>query len=252
MERVRLSDRIAEQLEQMIAEGVLKPGERLPAERQLAERLGVSRPSLREAIQKLASKGLLCTRQGGGTYVSDTLDTQFADPLIKLLRGREDAEFDTLQVRLELEGVAASLAATRATAEDRARIRAAYERMAEVHRSDADSERKLEVDLAFHEAIIEASHNVVLVHFMRGVMAVLKSSVGAYLDLFYSKQPFVKTLCEQHKAICDAIDRRDPEAARAAARNHLEFSYDSYREFREEARFARGDKLRSSLYGSAP
>ena len=70
MQRVKLSDQIAEQLEGMIADGTLKPGERLPAERQLAERLGISRPSLREAIQKLASKGLLSTRQGGGTFVT--------------------------------------------------------------------------------------------------------------------------------------------------------------------------------------
>ena len=67
MQRRKLSDQIAERLEGMIADGTLRPGERLPAERQLSERLGISRPSLREAIQQLASKGLLSTRQGGGT-----------------------------------------------------------------------------------------------------------------------------------------------------------------------------------------
>ncbi|MEJ2591253.1 MAG: GntR family transcriptional regulator, partial [Candidatus Thiodiazotropha sp.] len=73
MQHPKLSDQIAERLEGMIADGTLKPGERLPAERQLSERLGISRPSLREAIQKLASKGLLHTRQGGGTYVTESL-----------------------------------------------------------------------------------------------------------------------------------------------------------------------------------
>ena len=70
----RLADVITERLEAMILEGSLKPGQRLPPERELAERFGVSRPSLREAIQKLAARGLLTSRQGGGTFVNETLN----------------------------------------------------------------------------------------------------------------------------------------------------------------------------------
>ena len=81
----RLSDDIVEQLEGMILEGTLKSGERLPAERALAEQFGVSRPSLREAIQKLSAKGLLVSRQGGGNYVASSLGTTFSDPLLQLL-----------------------------------------------------------------------------------------------------------------------------------------------------------------------
>ena len=81
----RLSDNIVEQLETMILEGTLQPGQRLPAERALAEQFGVSRPSLREAVQKLVAKGLLISRQGGGNYVSDTLGSSFSDPLLALL-----------------------------------------------------------------------------------------------------------------------------------------------------------------------
>ena len=75
----RLSDNIVEQLETMILEGTLQPGERLPPERALAEQFGVSRPSLREAVQKLVAKGLLISRQGGGNYVSETLGSSFSD-----------------------------------------------------------------------------------------------------------------------------------------------------------------------------
>ena len=76
----RVSDAVATTLEQRILEGSLKPGDRLPAERELAAELGVSRPSLREAIQKLASKGLLRSQQGGGTYVTGALQAGFLDP----------------------------------------------------------------------------------------------------------------------------------------------------------------------------
>ena len=80
----RLSDDIVEQLEGMILEGTLKAGERLPAERALAEQFGVSRPSLREAIQKLTAKGLLVSRQGGGNYVVESLGTTFSLSLIHI------------------------------------------------------------------------------------------------------------------------------------------------------------------------
>jgi len=79
----RLADDIVAQLETMILEGTLKAGERLPAERVLAERFGVSRPSLREAIQKLAAKGLLISRHGGGTFVAESLGSTFSDPLLQ-------------------------------------------------------------------------------------------------------------------------------------------------------------------------
>ena len=81
----RLADTIVEQLETMILEGTLQPGERLPPERVLSEQFGVSRPSLREAIQRLTAKGLLISRQGGGNYVTESLGGSFSDPLIPLL-----------------------------------------------------------------------------------------------------------------------------------------------------------------------
>ena len=248
MQRVKLSDQIADQLEGMIADGTLKPGERLPAERQLSERLGISRPSLREAIQKLASKGLLCTRQGGGTFVAETLTTNFSDPLLALLKDQDDAEFDTLEVRKELEGVAAFNAALRATDADRERIWSRYSTMAEVHRSGAGSLDKLKVDANFHMSIIESAHNVVLLHFMHAVQDVLETTISSYLDQFYASPSFVETLCGQHKAMVTTVMDRDPNAARDAAKHHLEFAYESFREFQNQARLARNSKLYSSIF----
>ncbi|MCB1951306.1 MAG: FCD domain-containing protein [Rhodocyclaceae bacterium] len=233
----------------MIAEGVIKQGERLPSERQLAERLGVSRPSLREAIQKLGTKGLITSRHGGGTYVSDRLDAAFTDPLIALIKERGDAEFDTLQVRMELESMAAALAAERATESDRKNIEEKYAAMAECHASTADAVSKLKADIAFHLAIVEASHNVVVAHLMRAVMTVLEASIGEYLDAFYGKPPFVTDLTRQHRDIVDAIQARDAGAARAAARRHMEHSFASYRGFQAEARLSKSARLHASLFG---
>lgn len=102
----RLADDIVAQLEAMILEGTFKVGERLPAERALAEQFGVSRPSLREAIQKLVAKGLLTSRHGGGNYVAQTLGSTFSDPLLQLLENNEDAQRDLLEFRHTLEAAA--------------------------------------------------------------------------------------------------------------------------------------------------
>ena len=125
----RLSDTIAHELERRILDGALKPGDRLQPERELAAELGVSRPSLREAIQKLVSKGLLHSRQGGGTYVTDRLDAGFTDPWQEMLRQHPDIQADLLEFRGMLECEAAALAASRATDADLLRIGAAFERL---------------------------------------------------------------------------------------------------------------------------
>jgi DNA-binding FadR family transcriptional regulator len=248
MLKPKLSDQIAGQLEGMIADGTLQPGERLPAERQLAERLGISRPSLREAIQKLASKGLLNTRQGGGTYVSDNLSSNFSDPLLALLKNQPNAEFDTLEVRKELEGVAAFNAATRATEADRQRIWQHFKAMAEVQRSNASSIDKLKVDAAFHQSIVESAHNIVLVHFVRAVHNVLENTLNAYLDQFYAEAPFVAKLCKQHEAIVTAIMDKDSEAACKNAHFHLDFAFQSFQEFQTQAQLSRNSQLYSAIF----
>ena len=248
MQRRTLSDQVAEQLERMIADGTLQPGERLPAERPLSERLGISRPSLREAIQKLASKGLLSTRQGGGTYVAEALSSCFSDPLLSLLKDQPNAEFDTLEVRKELEGVAAFKAASRATASDRERIWMQFERMQEVQRSAASSYEKLRVDGDFHLAIIESAHNVVLLHFMRAIRGVLENSINSYLDALYANPKFVDLICRQHRDIVGAVMDRDPGAARDKVRHHLDFAFQSFSDFRKQAKLSRNAELYSAIY----
>ncbi len=109
------------------SEGTLTSGQRLPAERVLAEQFGVSRPSLREAIQKLVAKGLLVSRQGGGNFVAESLGSTFSDPLLQLLEHSAEAQRDLLEFRHTLEASCAYYAAQRATQPDRARLKAAFD-----------------------------------------------------------------------------------------------------------------------------
>lgn len=93
----KLSDVIEQQLEFLILEGTLRPGEKLPPERELAKQFDVSRPSLREAIQRLEAKGLLLRRQGGGTFVQSSLWQSFSDPLVELLSDHPESQYDLLK-----------------------------------------------------------------------------------------------------------------------------------------------------------
>ena len=112
----RLADTIAAELEQRILEGSWNAGDRLPAERELSAQLGVSRASLREAIQKLVARGLLSTRQGGGTFVTDRLEAGFLDPWEELLQKHASVREDLLEFRELLEAKAAACAADHALA----------------------------------------------------------------------------------------------------------------------------------------
>jgi GntR family transcriptional repressor for pyruvate dehydrogenase complex len=107
----RIADVVARDLEQRILEGSLKPGDRLPSERTLALEFSISRPSLREAIQKLVHKGLLETRHGGGTVVTNRLQASFSDPWQNMLQEHPLLQADMLEFRHMLEGEAAKLAA---------------------------------------------------------------------------------------------------------------------------------------------
>ncbi len=153
----KLSDVIEQQLEFLILEGTLRPGEKLPPERELAKQFDVSRPSLREAIQRLEAKGLLLRRQGGGTFVQSSLWQSFSDPLVELLSDHPESQFDLLETRHALEGIAAYYAALRSDLdadEDKDRIRELHHAIELAQESgdlDAESEAVLQYQIAVTE-----------------------------------------------------------------------------------------------------
>lgn len=246
----RLSDDIVSQLEAMILEGTLKAGERLPAERALAEQFGVSRPSLREAIQKLVARGLLVSRQGGGTYIAAELGSTFSDPLLQLLEGNPDAQRDLLEFRHTLEGSCAFYAAQRATPVDHQRLTEAYENLQACYAPDSTASRADEgaADARFHLAIAEASHNAVLLHTIRGLFDLLKHNVvtnigGMYLQRSETREMLVR----QHRALYEAIVQRRAEEAREISHQHIQYVQEVLAEGQLEAqRLARAQRRQGS------
>jgi GntR family transcriptional repressor for pyruvate dehydrogenase complex len=218
----RLADAVASTLENRILEGSLKPGDKLPSERELAIELGVSRPSLREAIQRLAAKGLLKTRHGGGTVVTDRLEAHFAEPWQQMLQGHPTLQRDLLEFRQMLESQAAALAAERATDVDIAALDAAYARLDAQYEVD-QLEANIDADVAFHQAVAEASHNVMIGQLAASLMRVIHGHVSRNLEHLHARPARWSELRAQHRAIWLAIREHRAADAAEAARGHIEF-----------------------------
>lgn len=218
----KLSQAVVRQIELLILRGILRPGDRLPGERDLAERLGVSRPSLREALAELQDRGLVNSRQGAGVYVADVLGSAFSPALVRLFASHDEAVFDYLSFRRDMEGLAAERAARLASDTDLEVIAAVLARMEAAHqkRNPAD---EAQLDADFHLAIIEASHNVVMLHMMRSMYDLLRQGVFYNRQIMFRQRMTRDQLLDQHRAINAALQARDPEGARAAVAAHLDF-----------------------------
>lgn len=216
----RLADVITERLEAMILEGSLKPGQRLPPERELAEQFGVSRPSLREAIQKLSARHLLVSRQGGGTFVSEALTSGYSDPILEMLSRHGEFHLDLLEFRDAMEGISAYYAALRSTPTDRALLIKRFEELDACFQGK-DPVREAKADAAFHLAIAEAAHNVLLLHTIRGIFHLLEHSIVDNLAHLFEKAESRPKLMAQHRALLDAILEGRAEDARDRAHEHL-------------------------------
>lgn len=244
---MKVSDRVLQSLRHLIESQQMKVGDRLPAERKLCEQLGVSRSTLREAIQQLTSQGMLVSKVGAGTYLqqlpSSWSQHQIVQPLSELIDEDPAYRFDVQEARIILEGGTAWHAALRATPEDIQHIRDCYDQITHFQ-SLGDDEQAARADANFHLAIAEASHNLVLIQVMRGVFDLLQFNVALGRRKVYSEAHRFDQLHEQHLQVIDAIERRDPEAARKAVCGHIEFVVQQVRSIdEEEARRQRSSRL---------
>ena len=222
IEPEKISSSITHQIEQLILRGVLHPGERLPSERELAARFEVSRPTLRDALADLEEQGLIVTRPGSGAFVAQVLGSAFAPALVALFSKHDEAFFDYLSFRRDLEGMAAERAAEFANETDIAVITSIFNRMEIAHKKRNPTE-EAKLDAEFHSAIVEAAHNVVMLHMMRSMYELLRGGVFYNRQVMFKQKISRSALLDQHRAINNALQSRDPAAARAAVEAHLSY-----------------------------
>lgn len=221
----KLSDVIEQRLESLISEGILRPGEKLLPERELAKKFAVSRPSLREAILRLESKGLLVRRHGGGTYVQTQLWPDVSHPLVNLLTQHQETQFDLLETRHAFEGISAWYAALRGTDEDFLRIKERYQAILSAQQQ-GDVEAETQTVMRYQITVAEATHNIVLLHLLHGLQPILTPSVRDILQMIYTRADGQQQINVLRAAVFEAIMAREPEKARDASHRHLAFIED--------------------------
>ncbi len=228
-------DSVTQQIEDLIISGVLKEGAKLPSEREIAELMEVSRPKVREALKRLEENQLIQIRHGEGSFIAPLMNDAMTPALIALIARNKSVFFDYLEYRREQEGLAAQLAAERATRLDRERIEFFLKKLEYAH-ANGDTEVSKEADIGFHSAIVDASHNVMLVHVMASIYDLTRKGVFYSRDFLRSIDGTGEKLLSQHKAIGTAILARDPEKAKAAAFAHLDFVENSFRLWRAQSK----------------
>ena len=225
----RLYEQIVQQIEESVLNGSLKPGDQLPAERDLAQRLGVSRTAVREAVKTLREKGLVEAYSGRGTFVTDGTSQaarQSFDLMVKI--GQQEGSPHLAELRLILEPGIAAMAAERAKDEDLTAMRDA---VAVMERSQKDPEAYIEADLDFHLALAEAVANPLILSLIDSIVGLLREQRIKIFNVEGGPQRGQF----HHKRILEAMERRDPEMARSAMRAHLE-------QVRQDSRIPSGSK----------
>jgi GntR family transcriptional repressor for pyruvate dehydrogenase complex len=218
----KLSDIILAQLEELIIEGSLQPGEKLLPERELAKKFNVSRPSLREAIQKLEVKGIVTRKQGGGTFISTQIMKSFSDPMFDLIANNDESQFDLLEFRHGIEGMASYYAAMRGTDADFQQIQTKHNNIGNAQLED-NFHLEAKAVYEFHLAICAASHNIMILQTARSLSQLIIDNIEQNLTILAKRPDIFSKITDYRKNLLDAIISGKPQKAWGASHRHLAF-----------------------------
>jgi GntR family transcriptional repressor for pyruvate dehydrogenase complex len=210
------TEQVVAHIRQLIERGQLRPGDKLPAERDLATKIGVSRPTVRVGLHALAAMGVVKSRHGSGTYIPDGPPTLDSEPLSLLAALHGFTREEMYEARRLLEVAAAGMAAERATPEQLATL---ADEVANLFAALDDPLRFLVHDITFHRSVAAASGNPII-----GALVEMVSALYYERRRETAKQASdrdLKEAAELHRRIYQAIRARDPEAARSAMNEHL-------------------------------
>jgi GntR family transcriptional regulator, transcriptional repressor for pyruvate dehydrogenase complex len=217
----KVSSQIADQIRSSILAGEFSPGDKLPPERELAEMFGVSRPSVREALNILAAAGLVESYQGGGTVVKSLVETTTGPPLSELIKAEQERALDVIEVRKCMEGWTAYYAAQRALPEDLRKLEGI---VTEMERNLEGFKPSQDLDAHFHVVIAQATHNIVWLHLMQSIFDAMKEFQQSVWRAVYLTDEDHRNLFLHHREVFEAIRDKDPERASDAMLKHLTFA----------------------------
>lgn len=214
----KVYQQVVDQIQNMIIDGSVRGGERLPPERRMAERLQVSRNSVREAMRALEILGIVECRHGGGNYIRKNVDSLF-EPLSILFRVNNGSFTDLLEFRRMLEAEAAALAAIRASDEQIKQLQLSAVGLS----GQIDESELVSLDKRFHFMIAEYSGNFLFVALYNAISRIFESCIKDARQAILDKTHNRERLASQHLNICKAIAGRDPRSAAEAVNEHFTF-----------------------------
>ncbi len=216
----KVSEDIVEQIKALIRDGQLKPGERLPSERKLAQILEVGRSSLREAINSLSMMGLVEVRQRKGIFIGTVSAPLISDPLRQLTAADKKAFTHLYDIRIDIE-VASAMAAADHRSEEQLKVISSC--LSAMDNSGGKHSYSIEGDLKFHLAIAEATDNFLRVHIIKETFDIARSQIDTALETITTLQRNIDAIYRQHAEIYQAIADKDRASAGAAMRSHLQW-----------------------------
>ena len=215
----KVSDKIADQLTELIKAGKLAPGDRLPSERQLIELMGVGRSSLREALNRLEILGYVEIRKRKGIFVKSISPGLHLDPLQKVIQDDLQKIIQLYEVRSDIEQANTYHAALNRTDQDLAEMRACLEGMNPAGTAPYFS---WENDRAFHCAIARATGNIFRIHVLMNIFDFSRELIQSVIEDFGNTRENLTVLWEQHMSLVEAIEKKDADQARKMMNTHLE------------------------------
>lgn len=225
----KISDTIVSYIEDLILNGVLKPGDKMLSERDLAKELDVSRTSLRDAMVKLEARGLLQARHSGGTFIKDIIGPTLTDPLVHLLAETPEAMLDLFEIREALEKVSAYYASERSTELDREMLQERFAVLnTETEAGDPCNDATAIAE--YYLAMADASHNVALMHVMRGLFNLMRTSIAHSLKTIYDHPGTYEVVHQHRQDMHEAILAGNTDKAVEAANAVIIFLHRTFRE----------------------
>jgi GntR family transcriptional repressor for pyruvate dehydrogenase complex len=214
-----VSEKIVEQIKEMLLSGNLNKGDKLPSERQLAETLQVSRSSVREALKELEMMGLIEVKQGEGNFIKENFEDILFEPFSTIFLIKESNEKEILELRNIIEKGTVSLAAERITKEELEDLR----NILDAAEKSNSEEELAELDIIFHYKISQASKNFLLQSILNAVSSLIETSIKDIRKNILIKEEHKEIIKKQHLNIYNALEKNDPKAAEIAMANHIYF-----------------------------
>lgn len=217
----KVSDKIVDQLKKLIKEGKLKPGDKLPSERQLIDILGVGRSSLREALNKLETMGYVVIKKRKGIFVKSINLMLQLDPLKKIMQEDQNKIVQLYEIRSDIEQASAYAAALERNEKDLEEIKKCLK--------DFESEKGVlhsswERDQAFHCSIARASHNFFRIHVIMNIFDLSKEFIKPIMEGFADTEENLSIIAQQHASIFEAIEGKHADSAREKMKEHLDWT----------------------------